>query len=170
MTAAVILTDSNQSKPKLKNNKPAVVPLIKELQPYFKEIIVISNQPSVYLPHVRDTVRILTPYYKGKDPLSYLHASLSLAISNEVWLLNEAYTFPGIQLLEEMKTLKKQYRIQGVVYNIKDSNYLLYSLFDKSILTVLEKTFKINEVHLEAFLYQIKYKCFSEQNKKSLQT
>jgi molybdenum cofactor guanylyltransferase len=169
MTAAVILTEINESKPLSKNDKSAVVSLISELQPYFKEIIVVSDQPAVYLPYVKDSARILTPFYKGMDPLYSLHAALSLAISDGVWVLHEAFPFPGINTFKEIKTLKENSNSQCAVYDKKNPS-LLYSIFDKSVLPVLDEAINTNSNRITDFFNHIDCTYFPLQKKKSLQT
>jgi molybdopterin-guanine dinucleotide biosynthesis protein A len=169
VTAAVILTKLNESKPLSKDDKSAVVSLISELKPYFKEIIVVSDQPAVYLPYVKDTTRILTPFYKGMDPLSSLHAAISLAISNDVWILHEAVPFPGINTYKEIKTLKEKSGSQCAIFD-KNNPSLIYSLFDKSVLPVLEEALITKRNQIADILRSINCKCLYEHKKKSLQT
>jgi molybdopterin-guanine dinucleotide biosynthesis protein A len=169
VTAAVILTEISETKTLSKNDKSAVVGLISELQPYFKEIIVVSDQPAVYLPYVKDTARILTPFYKGMDPLSSLHAALSLAISDDVWILHEAFPFPGINTFKEIKTLKENSNSQCAVYDKKNPN-LLYSIFDKRVLHILDEAINTNSNRIADFFNHIDCTYFPLQKKKSLQT
>jgi molybdenum cofactor guanylyltransferase len=169
VTAAVILTEFNESKPLSKNDKSAVVSLISELKPYFKEIIVVSDQPSVYLPYVKDTARILTPYYKVRDPLSSIHAALSLAISDDVWILHEAFSFPGITTFNEILLLKESSGSQCAVYEKKNPS-LLYSIVDKSVLSVLYEAIHKKSNRLTHFFNQTYCTYFPLQKNKSLQT
>jgi molybdopterin-guanine dinucleotide biosynthesis protein A len=169
VTAAVILTEISDSKPLSKEDKSAVVSLISELKPYFKEIIVINDQPAVYLPYVKDTARILTPFYKGMEPLSSLHAAISLAISNDVWILHEAFPFPGINSFKEITFLKESSGSQCAVYDKKNPS-LLYSILDKSVLSVLYEALHTNSNRLDHFFNQTDCTYFPLQKKKSLQT
>jgi hypothetical protein len=161
MTAAVILTNpiiDDMSDPIKKAN---VVHLISEIKPYFHEIILISDCHSFYLPHVKEEVRILKPYHKGNERLAALHTSLSLAASEDVWLLHESKKFPGIQLFKQLKTLKNRTNSQSVLFEQKNHNPLLYSLFDKSVLKFLDKLLASNKDHIDYFMNQINYISFS---------
>lgn len=167
MTAAVILTENIQDTPILKSRERSAVHLIKELKLFFNEIILISDQPSIYLPYVKDSARILSPYYKGFEPLSSLHASLSLAVSDEVWLLHESTGFPGIQLFEELRTAKKLLNCQSVILDHSLASFQ-FGLFDKSVLGILERLLVNNDGRLELFLNQINYTSISDHKIKSL--
>lgn len=169
MTAAVILTEISDSKTLLKEDKSAVVSLISELKPYFKEIIVINDHPAVYLPYVKDTARILTPYYKVRDPLSSIHAAISLAISDDVWILHEAFPFPGIKIFKEIMLMKESSGSQCAVYDKKNPS-LLYSILDKSVLSVLYEAIHKNSNRLDHLFNQTDCTYYPLQKKKSLQT
>ncbi|MFG6493908.1 hypothetical protein P8610_00980 [Fictibacillus sp. UD] len=164
MTAAVILTEIQPA-----SHKTNTVPhILQELEPYFQEKILISNQPSLYLPFVKNQARILVPFYKGADPLSSLHTSLSLAVSDEVWLLHESKGFSGIHTFKEMKKTKEYFQTQGILYQEESKTCFTNSLFDKSVLSVLQKQLSENNKDTAKFLRQINYVFFHEQKKKSL--
>lgn len=169
MTTAVILTEISDSETLSKENKSAVVSLISELKPYFKEIIVVSNQPAVYLPYVKDTARILTPFYKGKDPLSSMYAAISLATSDKVWILHEAFPFPGINTFKEIMLMKESSGSQCAVYD-QNNPSLLYSILDKSVLSVLYEAIHTNSNRLDYLFNETDCTYFPFKKKKSLQT
>lgn len=164
MTAAVILTETYTGSHKT-NTLPL---LLQELHPYFQEKILITDEPSLYLPFVKNQARILVPFYKEADPLSSLHTSLSLAVSKEVLLLHESNGFSGIHTFKEIKKAKEYFQTQGVLYQEDSKSSLTNSLFDKSVLSVLQKQLSVNNKDTADFLRQINYVFVHEQKKKSL--
>ncbi|MCM3717893.1 hypothetical protein [Fictibacillus phosphorivorans] len=168
MTAAVILTEPSKSNPLSYGDKSAVVRIIIELTPYFKEIIVITEQPRAYLPYVKDSARILTPFYKGLKPLSFIYAALSLAISEEIWILHESFPFPGIHTFKEIKRLKDSKGSQCAVYDTNHKD-LLYSILDKRVVSVLYEVMTTGN-QIADFYNHINWTALSLQKKKSLQT
>ncbi len=163
MTAAVILTECHTT-----HKRNSVQNILKDLEPFFEEKILITHQPSLYLPFVKDQVRILTPYFEGTNSLSSLHTSLSLAVSDEVWLLHESNNFPGIHIFNEMKKAKKHFHTQAVLFQEDSKTCLVYSLFDKSVLSVLQEQLSRKNNDIGQFLHKINYVLFQEQEKKSL--
>ncbi|MQR95325.1 hypothetical protein [Fictibacillus phosphorivorans] len=159
MTTAVILTETYTGS----HNTNTLPLLLQELDPYFKEKILITDQPSLYLPFVNNQARILVPFYKRADPLSSLHTALSLALSNEVWLIHESKGFSGIHIFEEIKKAKEYFQTQGVLYQEDSKTSLTNSLFDKSVLRVLQKQLSINIKDTAKFLRQINYVLVHEQ-------
>jgi molybdenum cofactor guanylyltransferase len=154
MTAAVILTDRDRSKPVILSGKPAVTKLIYELSPHFKEIIIVTEKPSIYLPYVKDTVRLLSPFYKGMEPLSSLHASLSLTFSQNVWLLHENEGFPGYQFFAYLRTKQKKNNLNSVICHSR-KGCLLYSLFNKKVLNILDEMLSSSDPSVPRFLDKI---------------
>jgi molybdenum cofactor guanylyltransferase len=162
VTAAIILTDSSQMETAYVYKEPTAIHLIKELKPHFKEIIMISEKPSYYLPYVRDSVRILSPFHKGKEPLSSLHACLSLAYSRDVWLLHENEHFPGYHAFRKMKKFQNKTGVPCVVYH-KDRKNLLYSIINKRVLPSLEELLRQEKQDIDCFLKRISYLTYSAE-------
>lgn len=51
------------------------------------ELIVVTNDPKLFLPVVDRSVRIITDFYPGKGPLGGIHAALSLTRNDNVWIV-----------------------------------------------------------------------------------
>ncbi|WNB93188.1 hypothetical protein [Bacillus sp. NEB1478] len=161
MTAAVIMTTPIKNAQFFMCNKSKLVDLIFEIKPYFSEIILISDRPSSYLPYVKDSARILTPYYKGNSQLASLYTALSLSSSENVWLLHEKMQVPDIQLFSKIKALKDRKNSPAVIFDQKDKESLLYSMFDKRVINDLNKILTIKNHTIEQFINQITYTDFT---------
>lgn len=61
---------------------------IRVMRTICEEVILVTNEPRLYLPIVDRDVRILTDSYAGQGPLGGMHAALSLARCDNVWIID----------------------------------------------------------------------------------
>ncbi|MEI7025028.1 molybdenum cofactor guanylyltransferase [Paenibacillus sp. y28] len=61
---------------------------IGEMRRCCSEIIIVTNDPGLFLRAVERDIRIITDYFPGKGPLSGMHAGLTLAQNPAVWVVS----------------------------------------------------------------------------------
>lgn len=105
---------------------------IKLLKTVCDEIIVVTNQPGVFLPLLDRSIRIITDYYPSKGPLSGMHAALSLASNQEVWIVGCDMPFISPQAAQALWQLKKTLKCDGVIPLIDGRTHPLHGLYSKS--------------------------------------
>lgn len=105
---------------------------IKRLKDLCDEIIVVTNQPQIFLPVLDRSVRIITDYFPSKGPLSGMHAALSLARNNDVWIVGCDMPFICPQAAQSLWELKKTLKCDGVIPVIDGRTHPLHGVYSKS--------------------------------------
>lgn len=93
LTGAILAGGQNK---RMGGRKKALLPFgdtpliqyqMNEMQKICDEIIVVTNEPRHYLSILPKEVRIITDYLPGKGPMSGMHAALSLANYENIWVV-----------------------------------------------------------------------------------
>ncbi|MDF2924123.1 MAG: hypothetical protein K0R57_3037 [Paenibacillaceae bacterium] len=105
---------------------------IKYLKMMCDEVIVVTNQPNVFLPVLDRSVRIITDYFPSKGPLSGMHAALSLARNQDVWIVGCDMPFISPQAAQLSWELKKTLKCDAVVPVIDGKTHPLHGLYSKN--------------------------------------
>jgi molybdenum cofactor guanylyltransferase len=105
---------------------------IKQLKTICDEIIVVTNQPGIFLPVLDRSIRIITDYFPSKGPLSGMHAALSLARNSDVWIVGCDMPFISPEAAQAMLELKKAMKCDAVVPLVDGKTHPLHGLYSKS--------------------------------------
>lgn len=105
---------------------------ITQLKPICDEIVVVTNQPGLFLPVLDRSIRIITDYFPSKGPLSGMHAALSLARNPDVWIVGCDMPFLSPQAAQAMYDLKKRAKCDAVVPVIDGKTHPLHGIYSKS--------------------------------------
>lgn len=95
------------------------------------EIIVVTNQPSVFLPVLDRSVRIITDYFPSKGPLSGMHAALSLARNSDVWIVGCDMPFISPKAAQALWDMKKSAKCDATVPVIDGKTHPLHGIYSK---------------------------------------
>lgn len=95
------------------------------------EIIVVTNQPSLFLPVLDRSVRIITDYFPSKGPLSGMHAALSLARNPDVWIVGCDMPFLSAEAAKELVEMKMSLKCDAVVPVIDGKTHPLHGVYSK---------------------------------------
>lgn len=96
-----------------------------------EEIIVVTNQPTLYLPVVDRSIRIITDYYPGKGPLSGMHAALALSRNQDVWIVGCDMPFISADAALAMRELKAAAKCDAVIPVINGRSHPLHGIYSK---------------------------------------
>lgn len=116
------------------------------------EIILVTNEPKTFLPHVGSDVRIITDYYAGKGPLAGVHAALSLADRRNVWLVGCDMPFLSPEAARLMLELKIAGDRDAVVPSFEDRLQPLHGIYDKRCVRSIPVMFGSGQTKLVQFL------------------
>lgn len=105
---------------------------IEQMQKVCDEIIVVTNQPSLFLPVLDKKIRIITDYFPSKGPLSGMHAALSLARHTDVWIVGCDMPFLSPEAATFMWEMKKGIRCDAVVPVMEGRTHPLHGIYSKS--------------------------------------
>lgn len=105
---------------------------IREMKTICDEVIVVTNQPGIFLPVLDRSIRIITDYFPSKGPLSGMHAALSLARHSEVWIVGCDMPFLSAEAAKAMLELKKAMKCDAVVPLVDGKTHPLHGVYSKS--------------------------------------
>lgn len=105
---------------------------IAQMKTVCEEIIVVTNQPSLFLPVLDRSIRIITDYFPSKGPLSGMHAALSLARHPDVWIVGCDMPFISAQAAQALLELKLEVKCDAAVPVIDGRTHPLHGIYSKS--------------------------------------
>lgn len=135
--------------------------LMKEL---CEEVIVVTNQPEVFLPLLDRSIRIITDYYPSKGPLSGMHAALSLARSPDVWIVGCDMPFISAEAASVQWDLKKSMNCDAVVPVISDKTHPLHGLYSKGCADAISALLLSGEYRVMELLRMLYWQEATEAN------
>lgn len=105
---------------------------IAQMKTVCEEMIVVTNQPSLFLPVLDRSIRIITDYFPSKGPLSGMHAALSLARYPDVWVVGCDMPFVSAEAAQVMWEMKKAAKCDAVVPVIDGKTHPLHGIYSKN--------------------------------------
>lgn len=128
------------------------------------EIILVSNDPKPFLKVLGNTVRIITDYYQGKGPISGIHAALSLAKYQDVWVTACDMPFLSPDAASLMQKSRKQERADAAIPIIGGRPYLLQAIYHKKSADRISKLISRGLCKDEDLLHTIYYVPMTDQD------
>lgn len=119
------------------------------------EIIVVTNNPHLFLPVLDRSIRIITDFYPSKGPLSGMHAALSLASHPDVWIVGCDMPFISPQAANSMCEKKKEWKCDAVIPFIDGRTYPLHGVYHKSCADAVSALLLSGEYRLSEMLRMI---------------
>ena len=112
-------------------NEKLIQRQIRRMKQLCTEMILVTNEPGVFLPLVRNDVRIITDYYTGKGPLGGMHAAFSLSQYADIWLVGCDMPFISPQAAKLMLDKKRKMNCDAVIPCVDGRLQPLHGIFDK---------------------------------------
>lgn len=106
---------------------------IRVMRTICEEVILMTNDPKLYLPIVDRDVRILTDSYIGQGPLGGMHAALSLARCDNAWIIGCDMPFVSARAAQLMRNRKIESHsdADAVIPFIEGRLHPLHGIYDK---------------------------------------
>jgi molybdopterin-guanine dinucleotide biosynthesis protein A len=131
---------------------------VKEMKKVCNEVILVTNNPYVYLPMFGNSIRIITDYFKGAGTLSGMHAALSLAKNQSLWLVTSDMPFLRSDVVTSMVELKNNSGVQLIAPEWNGNLQLYHGVYDRSCLDVTKELVENNQVGLMKILEKVSFK------------
>ncbi|WP_058301321.1 molybdenum cofactor guanylyltransferase [Gorillibacterium timonense] len=139
LTGVILAGDSNR---KTGAHSKALLPFcgeiliqrqVRMLKSACREIIVVTNEPKLYLPILGNSVRIITDYFPGKGQLGGMHAALSLSTSNRLWVVGSDMPFLSAKAAGLMQS-QMEPDTDAVIPRYGSESHMLHGIYHKRCL------------------------------------
>jgi molybdopterin-guanine dinucleotide biosynthesis protein A len=130
---------------------------IREMESICDEIIIVTNDPKPFLRVVDVSVRIITDFIRGQGALGGMHAGLSLAEHEEVWVVGCHMPSISAQAAQFMQQFKHEFKLEAVVPRIDGKLVMLHGIYDKAISNQIMTLLNRGDKGKEQLLQHIKW-------------
>jgi molybdopterin-guanine dinucleotide biosynthesis protein A len=138
-------------------DEPLICRQLRVMKPICSELILVAKEPRQFLPVVDRSVRIITDYYPGKGPLGGMHAALSLARHDDVWVVACDMPFVSAEAAELMLARKRTSGRMAVIPFIGGSLRPLHGIYDRSCVEAILFAMGRKLYPMRSFLEKIPY-------------
>ncbi len=97
------------------HGEPLIQFQIKEMRKIVDEMIVVTNTPRDLLPFVPPDTRIITDFFQNKGPLGGLHAGISLARTDVVWVIESDNLAPSTRIASRLIKNLLKFDVDGAL-------------------------------------------------------
>lgn len=126
------------------------------------EIILVTNEPKLFLPLVDIGVRIITDFYPDKGPLGGMHAAFSLANYSDIWLAGCDMPFISPLAAQMLLDMKREMGCDAVIPYIDNRLHPLHGIYDKTCVDAIPAMLNEGSYRVQSFLEHIRYERVGE--------
>ncbi|WP_171056434.1 molybdenum cofactor guanylyltransferase [Paenibacillus sinopodophylli] len=134
--------------------QPMIARQLDRMREICDELIVVTHDPTPFLNIVNRSVRIITDFYVGQGPLGGMHAALSLAKHDSVWVVGCDMPFISSKAAELLLGRKRD-GYEAVVPVIAGKRYPLHGIYDRTCATYIVPLLGQGETQLSALLKHV---------------
>ncbi len=104
---------------------------IRMMKELCEEVILVTNEPRLFLPIVGSSIRIITDFIKNQGPLGGMHAAFTLSRHTDIWVVGGDMPFISSEIAERLWRIKQQQRCMAVVPALYGEVYPMHAIYDK---------------------------------------
>ncbi|KRF04205.1 hypothetical protein ASG89_22515 [Paenibacillus sp. Soil766] len=134
--------------------KPLIVRQLDCMREICDELIVVTNDPKPYLNKVDRSVRIITDYFTDHGPLGGMHAALSLAKHDSVWVVGCDMPFISIRAAQ-LLLQRKLDGFESVIPVVAGELYPLHGIYDRACASHIVPLLHRGETRISALLNHV---------------
>lgn len=134
---------------------PLIQRQVRIMERICSEVILVTNDPPLFLPILENRTRIITDYFSGFGPLGGMHAALSLAQYTDVWVVACDMPFLSDRAAEYMFQRKKKRSSNAVMPVIHRQLHPFHSIYDQRCLKPIKDLIAVNDSRVDAFVRSI---------------
>lgn len=132
-------------------NETLVERQVREMRTVCSEIIVVTDEPGLYLRVLDRDVRIITDYYRAKGPLVGIHAGLKLSTLDRAWIVGCDMPYIDARASAVLRDALHQGG-QAAVPNVNGGLYPLHGLYEKGCAELAGSLIEQGETSASALL------------------
>lgn len=130
---------------------------IQQMRKLCSEIIIVTNEPKIYLEYVPKSVRIITDFYTDRGPLGGLHAAFTLSKHPNIWITGSAMPFVSAELAQFLLDHKKVFGYDAVLPGLRGKPFPLHGIYQKSCLEAITPLIECCERRWEPLLKRLNW-------------
>lgn len=160
-------------KKRIGERHPALLPFRREvmvnrqfrlMRTVCSELILVTDEPRLFLPVLDEDVRMITDFYSGIGPLGGIHAALSLSGNDQVWVAGCDMPFLSAEAAKLMLNRKIKHRLDAVIPLIGDRLYPLHGVFGRGKAGLIPELAAAGQTSVHAYLDRIRFDKLMEWN------
>lgn len=134
------------------------------MRPLCSELILVTDEPKLFLTVLDEDVRMITDFHAGIGALGGLHAALSLSGNEQVWAV--ACDMPHLSAEAAKLMLDRQirHRLDAVLPSIGDRLYPYHGIFDRGRAGLISELAAAGQTSVHAYLDRIRCDKLMEWN------
>jgi len=133
---------------------------IREMSTICSEVIVVTQEPKSFYPLLDLTVRIITDYFPGKEPLSSMHAGFSLAQNPNIWVVSSEMPFLSARAAKLLWEHKGD-GVDAVIPVVDEVAFPLHGIYDRCCAAKACALLNKGETSVDALLKELQWHKFS---------
>ncbi|MFC0471524.1 molybdenum cofactor guanylyltransferase [Halalkalibacter kiskunsagensis] len=139
---------------------------VRQMKKICDEVILVTNNPYVYLPILGNSIRVITDYYKGSGTLSGMHAAFSLAKNESLWIVTSDMPYVCAEIISYMLDVKNKTDIQIIAPEWRGNLHLYHGIYDRSCLDVTKELVENDQLGLMNILEKVTFKAINVEKLK----
>jgi molybdopterin-guanine dinucleotide biosynthesis protein A len=150
------------------NGTPLILNQVKEMQEICDEIIVVTNNPEIFLPVLPKDIRMIMDVIPGKGPLSGMHSALSLTNHDTNWIVACDMPLISAKSAEEMIAKREEHDYDAVIPVLDNQLHPLHGIYLKHCVEVISalldaKEYRVTEMIKLIYWMEVNELFFEEQ-------
>lgn len=142
--------------------QPLLLRQLKEMSSICKQVIVVTNEPEVLLPHLSSVsdivVQCITDHYVQKGPLSGIHAASLIASEQYLWIVGCDMPFISAEAAKVMAILCQKANLDAVIPVLEGRVHPLHGIYSRLVGSEAEVLLEQEQFRLMGLLDHIDWK------------
>ncbi|HEY0826879.1 MAG TPA: molybdenum cofactor guanylyltransferase [Bacilli bacterium] len=130
---------------------------IRELQRICSEVMVVTNEPELYLPILDSAVRVISDIYPRNGPLSGIHSVLTQSSYEDVWIVACDMPFISAKAAKWMQVRKSELKVDAVIPISFTKIHSLHGIFTKCCMEPISGMLEAGEYHVMELLKKVNW-------------
>ncbi len=131
---------------------------IRQMQLICDEIIIVTNEPELYVSLLAPVIKLVADIYPRKGPLSGMHAALSGSQNTDVWIVACDMPFISAQAAKLMQEVKSEKKVSAAIPANEDRKHPLHGIYDKTCIEPISDLLNTGDYRVMELFSRINWK------------
>ena len=134
------------------------------MRPLCSELILVTDEPKLFLTVLDEDVRMITDFHAGIGPLGGLHAALSLSGNDRAWVAGCDMPYLSVEAAKLMLDRMIRHRLDAVVPSIGDRLHPFHGLYGRGQAGLIPELAAAGQTSMHAYLERVRCDKLMEWN------